>query len=180
ANSQQGVNFRGGETVTKSLQTFGIGTGENAIIEGFISDALPVELALHVLVPVQTELGVIGKIGTELQEEGAEVAVQAVEVIVVDHGRGAHEPGVSAAGLRIAPLHGPEHRGPLLRLSHKDHALRLLEARSVLGGDIVLALPSLETHQGNAMIFHELLDPCYEPVSDRRHECCAGNLLASV
>jgi hypothetical protein len=67
---QQGVNFRGGETVTKSLQTFWIGTGEDAIIEGFISNALLVELALHVLMPVQTELGVIGKIGTELQEEG--------------------------------------------------------------------------------------------------------------
>jgi hypothetical protein len=30
------------------------------------------------------------------------------------------------------------------------------------------------------MIFHELFDLCHKPVSDRRHECRTGDLLASV
>jgi len=39
---------------------------ENPVVEGLIGDALLLELALNVLVPVQAELGVVRKVGTEL------------------------------------------------------------------------------------------------------------------
>src|SRR5512135_3023067 len=50
-------------------------------------------------------------------EERAEVVVEAVEVEVVDHGRGPHDPGVGPAGVGIATLLGAEDRCLLLRLA---------------------------------------------------------------
>jgi hypothetical protein len=49
-----------------------------------ISDAFLLQLLFCILVAVQTELGVVRELGTEFQKEGTEVAVQAVEVVVID------------------------------------------------------------------------------------------------
>ena len=86
------------------LQAARIGTGENPVVQGLVGEAFLFQLPLDVLMAVQAELGVMGKIRAELQKEGAEVAVQAVEVIVVHQGGGGlHDPGVAVARLWPSP-----------------------------------------------------------------------------
>lgn len=81
--SQQGVDLGRRQAVTERLQLPGGHTRAEAIIERLVSEAALGKLALDVLVPVQTELGVVGKVAAELQEERAEVPVHGVEVVVV-------------------------------------------------------------------------------------------------
>lgn len=57
--------------------------------------------------PVEAELGVVREVAGELQKERPEVAVEAVEVVGVDHRAGAIVPRVGSAGGRIAPPLGP-------------------------------------------------------------------------
>ena len=45
------------------------------------------QLLLHVFVTVQAELGVVGEVGAEFQEEGTKVSIHAVNVKVVDQDR---------------------------------------------------------------------------------------------
>ena len=49
---------------------------------------------------VQAELGIVGKIGAELQEKRAEVLVHAVEVMI-NQGSGLHDPGIAGILLRV-------------------------------------------------------------------------------
>jgi len=60
------------------LQSAGIGAGQDAVVQGLEGDPFLGQLSLDVLVPVDAELGVIGEISTELDEERAEVLVEAV------------------------------------------------------------------------------------------------------
>jgi hypothetical protein len=69
------------------LQPLGIVTTQNSIVEGLKADPLLGQLSLGVFVSVEAELGVVGKVRAELQEEGSKVAVHAVDVEVVHHGR---------------------------------------------------------------------------------------------
>lgn len=43
---------------------------------------------------VMTVNSVVGEVGAELEKEGAKVAVQAIAIVVVDHGRRPHNPGI--------------------------------------------------------------------------------------
>jgi hypothetical protein len=76
-------------------------------------------LLFDVLVTVQTELGVVGKVRAELQEEGAEVLIHAVGVKVIDHSGGANQPRIRRSRLLIAPPLGAEDRRFLLRFADK-------------------------------------------------------------
>src|ERR1035438_462377 len=68
-----------------------------AVVHGLEINAALRQLALQILMAVESELGRIGKVGAELEEEGAEVLVAAVEVIDVDHGGGINDPRDGAA-----------------------------------------------------------------------------------
>ena len=114
-----------------------------------------------VLVAVEAELGRVGKVGTELEKEGAEVLVHAVEVVVVDHRRGADDPGIGLARVGDCgvsrcgrPASSPglcPRRAPLLPAEN---------ARQVLRGDVVLALLLLERDQRNLLVLAEAGDRC--------------------
>ena len=82
------------QAVANLLQTLGIGAVMDAVVERLKGDAVAGELALGVFVPVQTQLGRVRKVGTELEKERAEVAVDGVDLVVVDHRRGLYEPRV--------------------------------------------------------------------------------------
>jgi hypothetical protein len=64
--------------------------------------------------PIQTELGGIGEVGTEFQKEGTEILVPTITVEVVHHGGGAYNPRIGVSGLGISALLGAEHRGLFL------------------------------------------------------------------
>jgi hypothetical protein len=76
--ARERLDARGGEAVGDHLSAARIGASEQAVVECLEGDAGPRELALHVLVPVETELAGVGEVGAELDEERAEVAVDAV------------------------------------------------------------------------------------------------------
>src|SRR5438067_5515351 len=83
------------QLVTDRLQPFGVGTGDEAVVQPLELDSFLTQLLLGIFVAVQTQLGVVGKIRAKLQEEGAEVAIPTIQVIVIDHGGGADNPGIS-------------------------------------------------------------------------------------
>jgi len=89
--------------------------------------------------PFQAQLGIERKVVAKLQEKRAEVAVHRVDIIVVHHGGGLHDPGVSSAGLRIPALLGAEHWRLLLCLADEDHPLVLAEFAQVLGHHLIFA-----------------------------------------
>jgi hypothetical protein len=60
------------------------------------------ELALQILVPIDTKLGRIGKIGAELDKERSEVFIQAVEIVEVHVGAAVIDPGDRAVTKSLA------------------------------------------------------------------------------
>src|SRR5262245_54548364 len=96
---------------------------------------------------IEGELGCVGEIRAELQEERPEVAIDTIEVVMIDHRCCPDNPGVRSTGLRALPPLAPKDSGLLLRLADEEHALVGPEISHVLRGDVVLALPPLEGHQ---------------------------------
>ena len=119
--------------------------------------------------PVDVELGVVRKIGAELQEERTKVFIDAVEIVVVDHRAAFDDPGISLARLGTATALRPGDLCLLLRLADVKHAFASREPLQVLLRDIVLALPLLEAHQINAVAIDELLDAAQERLGHRRN-----------
>ena len=91
--AQEAIDVAGRQGIADLLGTLGVCTGEQAIVQGGEGYPLLGQLPLEVLVPVEAELHGVGEVGAALQEEGAEVPVDAVEVVVVDQGAGADDPG---------------------------------------------------------------------------------------
>ena len=75
--AQQRVDLGGRQSVAELLQTLGVGTAQNAVVEGLEGDAFLGQLPLDVFVAVDAQLGVVGKVGAELEEERAEIFVDA-------------------------------------------------------------------------------------------------------
>src|SRR6185437_6160221 len=98
------------------------------------------KLALEVLVAVDAELGVVRKVGAELQEERAEVLVDAIEIVVVDHRGRFHDPRIGCASDPTATALCPHHPRLFLSFADVEDALATTEAAQVLLRDVVLAL----------------------------------------
>jgi hypothetical protein len=77
-------------------------------------------------VAVEAQLGVVGEVGAELEEERAEVGIDGVDVELVDHPGGAHDPRIGLAG-RVPAALGAKHRGLLLRPPDEQHPLLPIE-----------------------------------------------------
>ncbi len=129
---------------------------------------------------VEAELGVVGEVGAELEKKGAEVAVHAVHIKVIDHRRGTHQPGIGGAGLLIAPPLGAEHGRLFLRLTNEENPFLTLELAPVSGYHIVLALFLLECHQGEVLLLGELLHGCDEILGDGIHQSAGSELVTAV
>src|SRR5258708_39041704 len=99
---------------------------------------------------VEAELGRIREIGAELEEEGAEVLVAAVEVIDVDHGGGINNPGNGPAGFQPF-AGGAGHADLLLGDADKDDPFVFVELAQSLLQDTVFALALFKAHQLQAL-----------------------------
>jgi hypothetical protein len=166
----QGLDPRGREPVAQRLEQPGLRAADNAVVQRLVGDAPLGELALDVLVPIETELGGVREVRAELQEEGAEVSIDAIEVVVVHHRRGPHQPGIRLAGLGIPTPLGREDRGLLLCLADEEDALVPGEPGQVLGHHLVLPLAFLEGDQRERVLDHEGLDGRHEGLAHRSHE----------
>src|SRR5258705_7706115 len=112
--AQQPINLALVEPIADSLQRLGVFAPEDAVVQRLEGDAALAQLALGVLVAVDTQLGVVRKVGTELQEERAEVVVHAVEVVVVDHRAAIDHPRIAHAGACTTTPLGAHHARLLL------------------------------------------------------------------
>src|SRR6266436_6534044 len=78
--AKQGVNLFRPQLVADGLQPAVVLAGNESVIQRLASDPVFAQLALGIFVSVQAKLRVIGEVRTELQEEGAEVPVEAVDI----------------------------------------------------------------------------------------------------
>ncbi len=129
--------------------------------------------------PVQAQLRGVGEVRAELDEEGAEVAVHQVEVVLVDHGRGTHDPRVGPT-LTVPSLLGAEDRHLLLGLAHEEYAFVLLEPGQEPPGHVVLALTPPECDERHVLFVDEGLDGTHERSADWRHESRRWHGLAAM
>jgi hypothetical protein len=145
-----------------------------------VADPFLVQLPLHVFMTVQAELGIVGKVRAELQEEGAEIPIHAVDVKVINHGRGADQPRIGRSGLVIAPPLCAEDGRFLLRFADEQHAFLGSKLLPVGGRHIVLALALLERHDGYFFLLGELFHPHDERLGDWIHQRTGGKSVAQV
>ena len=150
--AQQGIDLLRREAVADLLQAFRVGAAQDAVVERLERNALPGELAFGVFVAVQAQLGIERKVAAELEEERPEIAVERVDVIVIDHRGRTHDPGVRTPGRRALALLGAEHRRLLLRLADKDHAFLALEFAQMLCHHVVFALAFAKLDQRDLML----------------------------
>src|SRR5262249_55741593 len=119
-------------------------------------------------------------VGAELQEERAEVVIDAIEVVVVDHRRGADQPRVGLTGFRVAALLGAEDRGLLLGLADEEDTFGPRKACQVVGGDSVFALSLGKGEHLDAVPSGEGVDGLDEGVADGREQGGGGEEVAAV
>ena len=124
---QQRIDLLGRQSFAQRLRPRRILAGQDAVIQRLVADPAQGELALEPLVAVDAKLRVVGKVAAKLQEERTEVPIHSVHVELIDHRRGAHQPGVGRARLRIAPPLGAKHRRLLLRFADEQHPFLGLE-----------------------------------------------------
>jgi hypothetical protein len=68
----------GREAVAELLQSSGVGTAQDTVVQSLEGYPFLGQLPFDVLVPVDAKLGVVGKVGAELEEERAEVLIDAI------------------------------------------------------------------------------------------------------
>ena len=177
--AEKGLDLRTVELVGDPLHAFGIGAGVNTVIERSVGDAPVSELAFEPLVAIQTDLHRIGKVGTELDEQGTEVAIDQVDVIMVHHRRGPDDPGVAGAVASL-PFLGTKDIRLLLGLADEQDAFVPLEPGQILLGHVVFSLPLPEPHQVDLFGLDEVFHGFHEPAAHRRDHGCRGHTHAQL
>jgi hypothetical protein len=116
------------------------------------------------------QLGGVGKIGTELEEKRAEVGIDAIEVEVVDHCGGGHDPRVGRPRGGVVSSFGVEDSSFLLGPADEQHSLRALGSGQVLVHDVVLALTLAEVDHRETVIDGVATNAGDEVLAHRRHQ----------
>ena len=168
--AQQRVDLPRRQLVGQPLQAFGVRAPQDAVVERLVGDAPFRQLPLEVLVPVDAQLGVVGEVRAELQEERAEVVVDGVEVELVDHRRRGGQPRVGVAGGGVVAAFGAYHLRLLLRLADVEDALAAGPVAEVLPGTVVLALAAAERHDLDPVAGGEALDGVDETPGHGSHQ----------
>src|SRR5439155_23860881 len=82
--AEDALDGLGPQPVTGLLQLLGVGAGAKAVVQRFEGEALLFQLALRPLMPVQAQLQAPGGVAADLQEDGPEVLIVDVKVVVID------------------------------------------------------------------------------------------------
>ena len=150
-----------GQRVTDRLQPGDVIAGGEPVIQRGEADPGPGGPGLGIVMPVDQQLGPIGEIRGELEEERPEVLIHAVHVELVHHRGRPHDPRIGPA-VRSTALFGPEHGVLLLRPADEQHPLGppgRLERGQVLLHHVVLALAPGKVDAGNAVHLGEGIQP---------------------
>ena len=167
--AHDGVDLRRIQGVGDALHARGVGARPDAVVERFVGNAALGELPFEPLVPVQTDLHGIGKVGAELDEQRAEVPVEEVDIVVVDRGRRADNPGIGRPVVGIPSLLGAEDTGLLLSLADEEHAFVAGERGEVLLRDVILPLVLRKRDQIDAGGLGEALHGVHEALGQGGH-----------
>ena len=117
--------------------------------------------------PVDAELGAVGEVGTELDEEGSEVLVDAIEVVEIDHRARINDPRI--IGLADVSALGAGHPRLFLRDPDEDDSLLLGETAQPLLHDVVLALALFKVNHLDALLLGKMLDPGHKALGHFGH-----------
>ena len=138
------------------------------------------QLTFGVFVAVQAQLGVKGEVTAEFQEERAEIAVERVDVVVVHHRSGSHNPWIRCTSLRVPALLGAKHRGFFLGFADEHHALMAGKLAEMFGHHIVFALSLPKLHERDIPACGEGFQRRHEAAAHRTHQRCRRDRLAPV
>jgi hypothetical protein len=174
----QCLDVRRAEAVADRLQPAGVIDGGEPVIECLEADPGPGGLPLGPLVAVDAQLGGVGEVGAELEEERAEIGIDAIKIEMAGQRGGAHQPRVRAAVGVVAPL-GPPHPRFLLRPADVQHSFPGPEVSQEPLGDVVLALLA-EVHQFQAAGGDEVMDVRDERLRHRVHQRRGRKLVTAV
>ncbi len=177
--AQQAVDLLGAQPVADGLHRGRVVDSGEAVVQRGEPDTGLGHLPFGVLVAVEAQPGAVGKVGAELEEERAEVGVEAVEVPLVDHRGGLDDPRVRPALGVTAPF-GTKDRGLLLRPAHEQHPLAGGEPGEVLMHHVVLALPLGEVHHRDLVSPGERVDRRDERLRDRPEHRRGRDRIAQV
>jgi hypothetical protein len=67
---KEAIDVAGSQGIADLLGTLGISTGEQPVVQGGEGDPLLGLLPLEVLVPVEAQLRVVGKVGADFRKKG--------------------------------------------------------------------------------------------------------------
>ena len=117
---EDGLDLGRRKRVARLLHRCRIGTPQEAIVQGGETAALPGELALGPLMPVEPDLDGVGGVATDLDKGGAPLRVQEINVVVIDVDRFAKEREVAEPPGLL--LRGSPGRRPVLGHANEDAA----------------------------------------------------------
>src|SRR5215469_2128171 len=178
--AQQCIDLGGGKPVANRLQALGVGTPQDAVVEGLEGDAFLCELTLGVFVAVEAELGIERKVAAELEKERPKIPIDGIDVIVVHHRAAAHDPRIRLSRFRVAAPLGPEHGGVFLGLAHEHDPFLMGKVPQMLGHHLVLALALAELHHRNAALGYKFFQLRHKPSRHRAHQGSRGQRLAAM
>ncbi len=108
----------------------GMGTNTLPLLVAYLSvvNGLLGQLTLEPFVAIEADLGIVGKVAAKLQDEGAEIVVEDVPIVVVDHGCRFDDPGVGALAIGAASTLGPTNPcGTVSNCRGGGGAIRVIE-----------------------------------------------------
>ena len=178
--AQQRVDLLGAQSIADPLEAFGVITPQHAVVQRLETDPFGGQLLFGVFMPVDAQLGCIRKVAAELEKERAEIAIHTVDVELIHHRRGLHQPRISRSCLFVPATLRPEHPRLLLRLADEHHTFRLVEFLPVRSGNVVLALAFQERHHRYVLSLGKVLQRFYEGLADRIHQSAGGELMPTV
>jgi len=177
--AEEGIDLGSVQAIAEALGGFEVGTAKQAVVQGFKRDVAFGQLAFEVFMSVEAELGEVGKVGAELDEERSEILIDAVEVIGVDHGRGVSDPR-DGASIREMLADGARDANLFLGDANEDHPLGLFEATEMLLENVVFALALLKANQRDIEVVDEVPNTDDECVGDIRGLFGGGEAVAQV
>ena len=176
---EEGLHVGGPQRVARGLEGDWVGTGEKHVVERREPNPLAMELLLHPLVAIETDLHRIRQIGTDLQEAGAPVAIVDVEVGLIDGDPLAREFEADLHA-RAGLFMGLERAHLLLGDAEHDDAFAGREASAVTLGDRIFVLTGLEVHDRNPMACDELVDCGHEAIVHRLEQRRRRNRMTEI
>ena len=166
----QAVDLLGAESVADRLQASGVRAPQDTVVERLEANTLDGKLPLGILMSIDAELPIIGKVGAEFQKEGPKITINTVKVVLIDKTRRAYNPGVRPSSLRVPTLLRAEDRHLLLSLADEQDSLLTRKAGSVLCGHIIFPLSLLEEYDRDLVLLGKVFDGAKEGLADGVHQ----------